>query len=128
MGTGSEPSRMPNPRKNAAGSVPVPFFHAGVTPGPVEIHYVRIEEEARLKTRLGYYRRAIRAREPDQIDETTWLNSYRVIPQTDSMLSIDLLITQVDPPKDKTRDAVKDRDAKEPEKLIIEILAIRIEG
>ena len=29
MGTGSESRQMPNPRKNAAGSVPVPFFHAG---------------------------------------------------------------------------------------------------
>ncbi len=27
MGTGSEPAQMPNPRKNAVGSLPVPFFH-----------------------------------------------------------------------------------------------------
>ncbi len=26
MGTGSEPAQMPNVPKNAAGSVPVPFF------------------------------------------------------------------------------------------------------
>ena len=26
-GTGSEPRQMPNPQKNVAGSVPVPFFH-----------------------------------------------------------------------------------------------------
>jgi len=29
MGTGSEPPQMLKLRKNAAGSVPVPFFHAG---------------------------------------------------------------------------------------------------
>ena len=30
MGTGSEPLQMPNLRKSSAGSVPVPFFHAGL--------------------------------------------------------------------------------------------------
>ncbi|NQU24657.1 MAG: hypothetical protein HQ567_25525 [Candidatus Nealsonbacteria bacterium] len=91
----------------------------GVTPGPVDVHYIRIEETAKLKTRLGYYRRAIGTRgEPGQIDKAIWLDSYRVIPQTGNVLSIELLITQVEPPKEE--------DAAEPEDLVIEILAIQI--
>ncbi len=36
MGTGSEPTRMPNLRENAAGSVPVPFFHGTPVSPPEE--------------------------------------------------------------------------------------------
>ena len=136
---GQPAPQTPLPIKLPTDTKPVAEFHAsfpgkaqeklsGVTPGPVEIHYVRIEETAQLKGRLGYYRRAIGAREPEQIDDTTWLDSYRPTAQTDGMLSVDLLITQVNPPKDKDKDASKKRAAKGPEELIIEILAIRIKS
>ncbi len=36
MGTGSEPSQTSNPWKNAAGSVPVPFFHGASASPPEE--------------------------------------------------------------------------------------------
>ena len=49
MGTGSEPPQMLRLRKNAAGSVPVPFFHGG--PGPEKGDRHRRQHELPLSYR-----------------------------------------------------------------------------
>ena len=51
MGTGSEPRQMPNPWKNVAGSVPVPFFHGALVSPPEKGDRHRRQHESPLPYR-----------------------------------------------------------------------------
>jgi hypothetical protein len=95
---------------------------SGVTLSPMQIHYVRIEEKARYRTMLGYYKRQLRAgvRDMHQTDKTDWLQSFRAVPQTDVHRAIDAMITRTEtqPTGDQTS------EVKETEDLVVEILSI----
>ncbi len=93
---------------------------SGVTPGAMAVRYVRIEENARLINRQGYYRRQLKLKTARTLDDGVWLDSYRIVPQTDRKLSVDVLITRVD----TANSGSDDEEPVEEEDLVIEILSI----
>ena len=85
----------------------------------MEIHYVRIEEKARLVTTVGYYKRQLRVRDTQPVDKGEWLDSLRIAAEkADWTRSIDVLITRAEEDPD--------RDPAEAEELIIQILSIEM--
>lgn len=103
---------------------------AGVTPGKVEIHFVRIEQKARLKTTIGYYMRQVGARTGDvrHVDKTDWIEGLRVFRDNDRKRSIDVLITSLEEKEntDTTARTASKSQPEEPEDMVIEILSIEI--
>ncbi len=95
---------------------------AGVGLGFLEIHYVRIEEEARYKSRLGHYKRRLKSSAAREVGNADCLESFRTVADTDRKRSITVLISRADKPRGRTSD--DDKTANEPEDLIIEILSI----
>ncbi|HUT13447.1 MAG TPA: hypothetical protein VMY42_23365 [Thermoguttaceae bacterium] len=90
----------------------------GVTPGPLKICYLRIEENARAITREGYYKRQLYVRESATIEKSVWIETFRAVPQTDRIVSIDVLLTRAA--------ESGDGDSAEAEDLVIEILTIEM--
>ncbi len=95
---------------------------AGVELGFLEIHYIRIEEEASRRARVGHYKRRLKAGAPREIGGAECLESFRTVADTDRKRSIDVLISRANKSRGATSD--KDKKANEPEDLVIEILSI----
>ncbi len=107
---------------------------SGVTPGPMQIHYIRTEERAKPLTVLGYYRRQLKSRSTAHtIDNGAWIESLRAVPQTDQQRSIDIVFTAREDQNDndyyeygydKEPDEEAGKDAADGTDLNIEILSI----
>ncbi len=94
----------------------------GVTVDPMEINYVRIEENTRLVKVKGYYNRQLKSPDSHNVPSGLWLDSLSVSEKPGKKLSIDVLVTPVDAkPTARARD---DKEPEEDEDLIIEILTI----
>jgi len=91
---------------------------AGLPPGPLRICYLRIEENARAVTREGYYKRQLYVRQSGTIEKSVWMETLRAVPQTQRVVSIDVVLTRA------AEDA--DQDPAEAEDLVIEILSIEM--
>ncbi|MBN2473923.1 MAG: hypothetical protein JXB62_04915 [Pirellulales bacterium] len=141
----------PKPAAEAAGAMPIAvhadadvkaIYHAvwpddlagklsGVSPDPMQLHYVRLEGKAQYKITVGFYRRQVkpRARDARQIQNVDWLESLRTNAQTGRLSSIDVRITRTeakDTSSTTTSTARKGADEIELEDLIIEVLAVEI--
>ena len=107
---------------------------SGVTPGPMQIHYLRTEERAKLVTVVGFYRRQLKSRSTTHtIGDGAWLESLRAVPQTDQQRSIDVLVTTREEQDnneyfeygyDEEADKQAESDAAEGTDLCVEILSI----
>ncbi len=94
----------------------------GVEPGAMKIRYARIEEEARLKIREGYFKRQLFVRDSETLDKSIWLNNVRIGSTPEQAVSLDVLITR--PDGDATADEAEDV----AEELVIEILWIELKN
>ncbi len=96
---------------------------AKLTPGWLEVYYVRVEEVNKLRTATAYYSRQADLRSSDArtIDKSTWFDNVRIGSQKDRRRSLDVLIT----PPENYVPADKPRDEDETD-LVIEILSVEI--
>ncbi len=102
----------------------VPAELANAKPSALELYYLRVEETNKPKKAIGYYARQLQVKTADirkiDNDKTDWLDSVRLLPQTNRRRSVDVMITRAD---NKTNDAAKDNEEAD---LIVEILTIEI--
>jgi hypothetical protein len=80
------------------------------------VHYVRMEQEERVSTLQGFYRRQLKNAESRYIKQGNWLESVERLTEHGRLRSVDVTITR------PTDTPPRDRTAKEP--LVIEILWI----
>ncbi len=66
---------------------------SGVPLGAMKLHYVRLEQQARPRVVTGYYGRKLPYPETRKVEDGTWMESFRNVPDSDWKRSIDLLIT-----------------------------------
>jgi len=91
---------------------------SGLSPGPMLIDYVCIEEQNKPVAMTGYYRRQVGVRDLYRVENGAWLDSVKPVPPSDRKRSLDVVITRLSP------DSEADRD--EPEDLRIEILGLEL--
>jgi len=91
---------------------------AGVAPGPLRICYLRMEENVRAIITEGWYKRQLYVRESATIEKSVWIETSRAVPQTNRIVSIDVILTSA------AENA--DGDSAEAEDLVIEILTIEM--
>jgi len=123
----------PLPFQLHAGAQPVAQYqavwprHVGaklpdVNLGPMKIDYVRIEQEAAANKMVDFYRRRAQVRKGDERpmegDKGYWLDGFSIVPNTNRKRSVDVLITGAEEKFDPK--------SKEPQELVIEILAIEM--
>ena len=96
---------------------------AKLTPGWLEVYYVRVEEVNRLRKATAYYSRQADLRSSDArtIGKSTWFDNVRIGSQKDRRRSLDVLIT----PPENYVPADNPRDEDETD-LTIEILSVEI--
>lgn len=103
---------------------------SGIAPGPMEVHYVRIEEKADPVTRVGFYRRqlgGLRLSDVRTVANGSWLDRLQSVPKANEQgpvdktgwrRSTDVLVTLVqDDPE---------RERGEPTDLVVEILSVEM--
>jgi hypothetical protein len=102
----------------------VPAELANAKPSPLEIYYLRVEETNKPKKAIGYYARQLQVKTSEirktENDKADWLDSVRVLQQTNRRRSVDVLLTRAD---NKPRNAASDNEETD---LIVEILTIEI--
>jgi len=102
---------------------------SGIAPGPMEIHYLRINDKSDPVKRLGFYRRQLQLKTPDvhPIQNGYWMDRVVRVPKTEEQgpidktgwkRSVDILITKV---QDKPEPARSEETG-----LVIEILSIEM--
>ena len=95
----------------------VPAELANAKPSPLEIYYLRVEETNKPKKAIGYYARQLQVKTSEirktDNDKTDWLDSVRVLQQTNRRRSVDVLITRAD---NKARDAAKRQRRNRPDR------------
>jgi hypothetical protein len=93
-------------------------------PSPLEIYYIRMEETSKPKKAVAYYARQLQVKASDvrktDNSKADWLDSIRVLSQTNHRRSVDVLLTRAD---NKANDAAKDNEETD---LIVQILTIEI--
>jgi len=94
---------------------------SGVTPGWMQMYYVRIEENRAPKTTLAFYKHQLNALDVRGDQDFVWVESFRKVPKTERKRSIDVLIERAN--KKTTQ---SDEPAPETEDLVIQILSIEI--
>jgi len=91
---------------------------ADLSPDPLEVHYVRIEEKTSPTKMFGYYRRQLKYPTVHENEERIWIESMHTGSQPDRKLSVDVLITAGSADRDKSPD--------EDEELTVEIICIEV--
>ena len=91
---------------------------SGAAVSPMVIRYVGIRDNTRYSRMSGYYRRAVASGEVREIDNVTWIDSYRPGSEAGRMRSVDVLITRL--PENT------DPRSSQDEPLDVEILWIEI--
>ena len=90
----------------------------GLPVGPMLVHYVRVEETNRPDIVEGFYRRALRIRDPRPLKDGVWMDSSEQVPDTPRRRSIDVLIHRLKPSADP--------NSRQPEELVVEILTVEM--
>jgi len=67
---------------------------AGVSPDPMTIHYIRMEQKSSPTKIFGYFRRRVFRPEEHPVSKGFWMESFRPVPKTDRQLSVDILVTR----------------------------------
>jgi len=80
------------------------------------VHYVRMEQEERVASVQGFYRRQLKKSESRLIKQGNWLESVERLPDAGRLRSVDVMITR------PTEAPPRDRSAKEP--LVVDVLWI----
>jgi hypothetical protein len=96
---------------------------SGEKPSPLEVYYVRAEEQNRPKKAVSYYAHQLMTRVSDarSIDnKAIWIDGMKVDAQNDRRRSVDVWITRA---VEKAGEAVGDDEVTD---LIVEILVIEI--
>ena len=100
----------------------IPTEMSDPKPSLLKVYYLRAMETGTLKRTIGFYSRQTQAKKSDvrTLDKATWLDSQRLLPQTDRRRSIDVLISRED---GAAGDAALDDEETD---LLIEVLVVEI--
>jgi hypothetical protein len=66
---------------------------SGVSADPLTIHYVRMQQRARLSVVKGFYQRKMTSPDVHDLPDGSWLETCRQVPDKGLQRSIDVLIT-----------------------------------
>jgi hypothetical protein len=91
---------------------------ASISPEPMEVTYVRIEQKARPWSLRGYYERTLRAARAHPIQDGVWIETVLPAAKDGRTRSIDVLLTRANSKADAPPDEIQE--------LTVEILAVAI--
>jgi hypothetical protein len=92
---------------------------AGVPLGEMKLHYVRAEQTTRLSTLESYYKRQLGTPDVHAVENGSWIDSLRPVPESDWKRSIDLLFTATVGPDEEL-------DKKQELPITLDVLCIDI--
>jgi hypothetical protein len=93
---------------------------SGISADPLRIHYVRMQQTARLSVVKGFYQRKLSNPDVHDLAEGSWMETCRQVPDTDLQRSIDVLIT--------TTEDIGDKPTTQEFDWTVQVLAIDIKS
>jgi hypothetical protein len=81
---------------------------AGVSPDPMMVHYVRLEQKTAPRKVFAYFRQGARILRPEEhpVSNGFWMESLRPVPGTDRQRSVDVFVTKKEDPSKAKPSAV----------------------
>jgi hypothetical protein len=71
---------------------------SGVSPDPMTVHYIRMEQKTSPRKVFAYFRTRMIRPEEHPIPDGFWMESFRRVPGTDRQRSVDILVSKKEDP------------------------------